>query len=155
MSQTNTKKETLIQGLILVAGLLLLALAVREHSSTSHLMHHGVRTQAKVIEVIEKRDKDRKTKADEKSRNYTPVFEFTDNSGKVLTAKGEETSSSQYSTGQTVEIIYDPSAPAAVRTTNFWGLHGTTVLFGVFGLVCLGTSIWFFMKRSRSKKTKS
>jgi hypothetical protein len=63
--QADPKKEMITQVLILLAGLFLMFLAFREHLSTSHLIHHGVKTQAKVIEVITKRDKDRDTKADE------------------------------------------------------------------------------------------
>jgi hypothetical protein len=69
-----------------------------------------------------------------------------------VTARGEETSSPKYSAGESVEIIYDPSAPAEVRTTNFWGFHGKTLLFGVFGLFCIGSAVWHFIKRSRTKK---
>ena len=119
--------EYLYYGMLVIA-MVLIYFAVKQYSSTTNLMEHGIKTKAEVIELIEVYDNDGNT--------YTPVFQFTDRTQTRITFKSEVSSSpAPYKVGDKVPIIYAQNTDER-RVVSFWGLYRWTII-----LLCIAAPL--------------
>ena len=112
---------------ILLVGLILLYFAWKKFKQSTHLLDHGIRTTATVIQ--------NKRHSDSDGVIYTPVFEFTDRNGQSVYFEGEISSNPPtYKVGQVQKIVYDPENENKAKTITFWGLYRWVIL--LFALAC-------------------
>lgn len=82
-----------------------------------------------------------------------PVIEFATTGGEIrrFTTSG----AGDYTKGQTVEVLYDASAPDKARVNVFTELWLGSLVLGAFGLLCLGIGIGTLLyERGRIKTGK-
>lgn len=80
-----------------------------------------------------------------------PVIEFATAAGEIrrFTTSG----AGDYTKGQVVEVLYDPSAPDKARVNVFIELWLGCLVLGAFGLLCLAIGIGTLLyERARRKK---
>lgn len=112
--------EYLYPGMLLIS-VVLIFFAIRQYRVTKDLMANGIKTTAKVIELIEDSDGDGDI-------HYSPVFEYTDWEGKVVTFTSKvSTSPSPYIVGDYEEIVYSKDNDTR-KVVSFWGLYRWTLI---------------------------
>ena len=110
----------------LYAGMLLLSVvmfyfAFQQYNASKSLMAEGIKTKAKVIDLIKKSSDDGYT--------YKPVFEYTDKANNLVSFKSEVSSSpALYRIGDTVNIVYSIDNEDR-KVVSFWGLYRWAIFF--------------------------
>lgn len=105
--------------MLLLSGVLIL-FAFRQYNISQNLMADGIKTKAKVTDLIEVRSDDGYT--------YKPVFEYTDRNNNLVTFKSSISSSpAPYSIGDKVNIVYDKHSDDR-KVISFWGLYRWTLI---------------------------
>ncbi len=100
---------------MLLISLGLIYFAVKHYNISKDLMANGIKTKAKVIELIEVSGDDGYT--------YKPVFEYTDREHNTVKFKSDISSSpSPYNVGDIVEIVYSKDNYEK-KIISFWGLY--------------------------------
>jgi hypothetical protein len=105
----------------------------------------GARAQGTVIEMIGSRDSDG-------DYSYKPVVEFRDAEGRRHEFTSNVSSSPpQHSTGESVEVIYDPASPNRAVIDSFLDRFLLPLIFGGLGTVfaAIGFGVLFARLRRR------
>jgi hypothetical protein len=111
--------EYLYYGMLLVS-LVLIYFALQQYNNTKSLIDNGIKTKAKVIDLIKIRSDDGYT--------YKPVFQFTNKKGTDITFKSEISSSpTPYKIGDKVHVIYSRNSEER-KIVSFWGLYRWTII---------------------------
>tara|TARA_R110002167_G_scaffold35569_10_gene113561 strand:+ start:2671 stop:3078 length:408 start_codon:yes stop_codon:yes gene_type:complete len=106
---------------LFIGGMTMLFFAYRSYNNTQKLLDTGIKTTAKVIELITVNDSDGDT--------YKPVFEFTDQGHNLRVFRSSVSSNPpSYRVGDLVKIVYDPLRQEDVKTITYWGLYRTTII---------------------------
>jgi len=109
----------LYNGMLLIS-IVLIYFAIKQYNNTRELITTGIKTTAKVIDLIEISGDDGYT--------YKPVFEFTDRAGAKITFKSTVSSSpAPYKIGDNVTIIYDNNGDEK-KVVSFWGLYRWAII---------------------------
>ena len=129
--------EYLYSGMLLSA-LILAYFAYKQYINTTELRQSGVKTTAKVIDLIEVSGDDGYT--------YKPVFQYTDRSQNVITFNSEISSKpASYKIGDKVKIIYSKNGDDR-KVVSFWGLYRWVVILLSIAsplLIIGGGYIWY------------
>lgn len=108
----------------LLGSIVLMYFAVKHYYVTKQLIDNGVKTKAKVIDLIEISGDDGYT--------YKPVFEYTDRTETKITFKSDVSSSPPaYRVGDLVSIIYSKKSDER-KVVSFWGLYRWTIILLCF-----------------------
>jgi len=106
---------------LFIGGLTLIYFAIKSYSTTNRLLENGIKTSAKVIDLIAISGDDGYT--------YKPVFEYTDKTNTKREFKSKISSSpAPYSIGEKVKIVYNPRNNKEVKVIGFWGLYRWTII---------------------------
>ncbi|MEN8125864.1 MAG: DUF3592 domain-containing protein [Bacteroidota bacterium] len=109
-----------LYGGMLLVSLVLIFFAIKQYSNSQKLISTGLKTKAKVIDLIEISGDDGYT--------YKPVFEYTDRVNNIITFNCEVSSSpARYKIGDIVNIVYDPNSDER-KVISFWGLYRWTII---------------------------
>lgn len=109
-----------LYGGILLISIVLIYFAIKQYDLTKELIDSGVKTKAKVIDLIEISGDDGYT--------YKPVFEYTDRAGSKIIFKSDVSSSpAPYKIGESVNIIYSKNDNNR-KVVSFWGLYRWTII---------------------------
>ncbi len=117
--------DYLYVGLFFIA-ITLVFYAYKNYTKTQQLIAKGVKTKAKVINLIEVRSDDGYT--------YKPVFEYTNKLDKVITFESSYSAKpAPYAIGDMVQIIYSKTNTDR-KVISFWGLYRWVVI-----LLCIAS----------------
>lgn len=106
--------EYLYIGMVLISAMLIY-FAIKQYKKTKDLLNNGIKTNAKVIDLI--------VVSDEDGYVYKPVFEYIDKANKMITFKSEIYSRpAPYNIGDNVDIMYSKNGDDR-RVVSFWGLY--------------------------------
>lgn len=106
-------------GMLFVSAILVY-FAVVQFNKTQNLLTDGVKTKAKVIDLIEISGEDGYT--------YKPVFEYTDKLKNIVQFQSEVSSSpAPYKIGVYVHIVYAKNSDDK-KVVSFWGLYRWSIL---------------------------
>ena len=126
----TTKKCFLCIGI----GSVLIFHAIRQFNHTLNLLNKGVRTDAKVVNLIYKSRKGKSV--------YTPIFEYKNKEGNIVRFKyNVSTDPPAFKKGQEVGLVYSQETDE-VKIESFWGLFrwSTIPLILASPLLTLGVS---------------
>ena len=129
-------------GLLFLLGTFIAYSAFVQYQKTQRLLVYGIRTTAKVIDLLVSHNDDGIT--------YKPVFEYTDRTRTVKTFESQVSSSpAPYAIGDTVKIIYNPKEKDDVKTVSFWGLFRWSVILSMIAapLLIIGGSYLLYLCR--------
>ncbi len=133
------KAVSIIKYVFSIVGLAMLIGAYFIYSNTQSFLTTAVTSNGTVTELIRSRSSD--------SVTYAPVVKFKTQDGQSI----EFTSSSgsnppSYSTGETVEVLYQIGAPNKARINGFFDLWGGAIILAGLGAVffIIGFSILIF-----------
>lgn len=105
---------------LLVISLGLIYLALDKYYTTKQLLNNGIKTKAKVIQLIPISSDDGYT--------YKPVFEYTDKTNTIKTFKsGVSSNPAPYKVGDMVTIVYSKIGEQR-RVISYWGLYRWTII---------------------------
>ena len=127
-------------GLLFLLGTFIAYSALVQYQKTQRLLVYGIRTTAKVIDLLVSHSEDGIT--------YKPVFEYTDRTRTVKTFESQVSSSpAPYAIGDTVKIIYNPKEKDDVKTVSFWGLFRWSVILSMIAapLLIIGGSYLLYL----------
>ncbi len=111
--------EYLYVGMLLISAVLIY-FAFKQYNVSQNLMTDGIKTKAKVIDLIKISDDDGYT--------YKPVFEYTDRNSNLVTFKSNVSSSpAPFSIGDKVNIVYSKNSNER-KVVSFWGLYRWTII---------------------------
>ncbi len=109
-----------LYGGMLVISVILIYFAIRHYNVTKNLLTDGIKTKAKVIDLIKITSDDGYT--------YKPVFEYKDKANNVVTFKSDVSSSpAPYDIGDTVNMVYAKNSDEK-KIISFWGLYRWTII---------------------------
>jgi hypothetical protein len=131
--------EYLYSGMLLIS-LVLIYFSVKQYSSSKELINNGIKTTAKVIDLIRISSDDGYT--------YKPVFEFTDRTNTLITFKSEVSSSpAPYKIGDQVNIVYSKESEDR-KIISFWGLYRWTIILLCIAapLIIIGGGYMFYSR---------
>lgn len=119
--------EYVYTGMLLVS-LMLIYFALKNYNSSKELLADGIKTRAKVIELIRVSSDDGYT--------YKPVFEYTDKLNNIVTFESSVSSNPpSYKIGDNVNIIYSRDSDER-KVVSFWGLYRWTTI-----LLCIASPL--------------
>ena len=123
------KAKNTILTLFLIIGLLFLGGAVWSLSSSLDLTKNGVAATGTIIDL----DVD---VSEDNSKTYFPIIEFTTQDNQQVEFRSSM-GSSRYrgSIGQHIEVLYDPINPRSAVIDSTFGVYGTSIITGIFGVV--------------------
>jgi len=105
---------------MLFSAIVLIYFAIKQYNGTNELLSSGIKTKAKIIDLIEIKGDD--------SYTYKPVFEYTGRANEKITFESEVSSSpAPYKVGDIVDIIYSKDGDER-KVVSFWGLYRWTVI---------------------------
>jgi len=111
--------DYLYVGMFLLS-VILIYYAVRNFNTTKQLMANGIKTKAKVIDLI--------AVSGDNGYTYKPVFEYTDKLDNQVTFESEYSSKpAQHQVGDYVNILYSKTSSTR-KTISFWGLYRWTII---------------------------
>ena len=132
------KMVEFIYGALLIAGLLLLYFANKNYISSKDLFNNGVKTKAKVIDLIKIRSDDGYT--------YKPVFEYTNRFDETVAFTSDISSSPPaYKVGATVMVVYSKEDTEERRIVSFWGLYRWSIILLCIASPLLIISVSYFL----------
>lgn len=139
------KSGWLFGGIFTPIGLLFAGIGLWLYSSDQDLASSGARATGTVIAITSYRDSDGDTM-------YRPVVEFTDAAGNRREFSSDiSSSSSEFSRGETVDVIYDPAQPENAIIDSFMERFFLPLIFGGLGSIfaLIGGGILFATIRRR------
>ncbi|WP_299189387.1 DUF3592 domain-containing protein [uncultured Aquimarina sp.] len=109
-----------LYGGMLVISVILIYFGIRHYNVTKNLLTDGIKTKAKVIDLIKITGDDGYT--------YKPVFEYKDKANNIVTFKSDVSSSpAPYDIGDTVNMVYAKNSDEK-KIISFWGLYRWTII---------------------------
>ena len=125
----NSKKAKLILRIIFLTGILELLGAIYLYSSTSEFLTKAKAVNGKVIELVAL------SSINNNSMTYSPVFQFTDQSGKTHTIQSASSSNPpSYEVGEEVKIFFNPENPNEAKLNEIFDLWGASIILGIVAL---------------------
>ncbi len=122
----------------LLGGFLMYS-AYNQYNKTELLLEKGIRTTAKVTQLIPYQSDDGTT--------YAPVFEFKDRQKNVHSFESTiKSRPAAYDIGQNIKIVYDGRNKTHVKTISFWGLYRWSIILGMIAspfLILGGSYLWY------------
>lgn len=121
-------------------GFLLVYLAYYQYDKTEKLLDNGIKTGARVIELI--------TQSDSDGNTYKPVFEYTDRSGlKRQFTSSVSSNPPAFLVGDRVELVYNPLNYDDAKVISYWGLYRGTIILLAFAFPFLIIGLGYFLYR--------
>jgi len=109
----------LYYGMFLIS-VILLFFAYKQYNTSQNLINSGIKTTAKVIDLIKTKDDD--------GYMYKPVFEYKDKNAKTIVFESPISSNpSPYKINDTVKIVYAADSDER-KIISFWGLYRWTII---------------------------
>jgi hypothetical protein len=137
MQSQSTQNPAAVLGRIgifvmLPIGLLLLAGALYDFSSTSTWLKRAVEVQGTVIRMLHVTDKDGDVL-------FKPVVRFSTADGKIVEFQSSISSRpAAYSVGQSVPVVYLPDEPGRAAIRGFLSLWMGSLVLGFIGAIFFG-----------------
>lgn len=129
----------LLYGFFFALGSFLMYGAYTQYQKTEMLLEKGIRTTAKVTELL--------TSSSSDGTTYAPVFEFKDRQKNAHTYTSTIYSRPPaYQVGEKVKIVYSPKDKTNVKTISFWGLYRGMVILAMVAsplLIIGGCYLWY------------
>lgn len=120
---------------LLVVSIVLLGLGVWSFKNNQAKIANGITVKAKVMGMEEGRSFQKVY--------YTPILQFTTRQGEVITTKLDMSGgSSDYSTGDEIEVMYLPEDPSVVMSNNWFMKYGLPLVFFAMGIICMAIVIY-------------
>lgn len=147
---------TLIGGIFAgVGSLLLIASAVMLYRDNSFATNAEV-ANGRVLTLERNVSRERRDGQSRTSITYTAIVEYTDQSGqRHEMAETIRTNPPRLSTGQEVQVLYDPANPAHAVVDDFWGRKGIVVIFGFLGAIFTVLGGTFLLVDYRRKRRRA
>lgn len=112
-------------------SLIFVGLGCFEFSISWKLVKTGIKTEARVVDIMEYTDRNG---ADKKQITYKSVFEYTDRSGSRVRFNGKGGAISPDKIGEIVKIIYLPNKKQE-KIDSFWGLYFDPLIWWAVALI--------------------
>tara|TARA_R110002051_G_scaffold325854_1_gene432233 strand:+ start:4352 stop:4765 length:414 start_codon:yes stop_codon:yes gene_type:complete len=111
--------EFIYKGMLFIS-LVLIYFAYKNWTESRELVIKGIKTTAKVVQLI--------TVTDNEGNTFRPVFQYTDTTNNKITFESEISSSpSAYNVGDNVHIVYSKSNNI-IKIISFWSLYRWSIL---------------------------
>ena len=108
----------------LLMSMVMIYFAYRHYVSTKVLLNDGIKTKAKVIDLI--------IVNGDNGYTYRPVFEYLDKKNNLISFESQVSSSPpKYRVGETVSVIYSKNSDER-KVVSYWGLYRWTILLLAF-----------------------
>lgn len=122
------KMITVIHGIILIVGLVLLVLGVQLFMSSRKFLETGVKTKATVIENIAVRSQG----SNHTYTMYAPLLEYEVKGKKKTYTPNARSNPPAYDIGDKVPIVYSAKNSQNVRIISYWGVYlGSNILLAI------------------------
>ena len=132
-----------LYGAFLFISLILIYFANYYYLKTKKLVESGVKTTAKVVEMI--------PVSGDNGYTYKPVFEFYDKSGELQTFKSNVSSSPPaYTVDQKIKIIFNANDISEVKVVSYWGLYRATIILLTIAMPFLIIGAGYFLYINKS-----
>ncbi len=109
-----------VYGALLSLALILMFFAVKEYSKSINLVRGGVKSTARVIELI--------TVSGDDGNTYKPVFEYKRGTSTQIFESKVSSNPPAYKIGEKVKVVYNPRKIDEVKVVSYWGLYRTTII---------------------------
>lgn len=119
---------------LLLLGLILILLGIRQFIINKRRVAEGVITMAKVTRMIE-------YPRQRFGPFYRPLVEFTTQKGQTVTVELENVEQPNYNIGDQIEVQYHPDKPNEVTTSAALPNNVAPLAFTAAGVVCLGIAL--------------
>jgi hypothetical protein len=106
--------------ILILAGLILLLLGMRQMKSGDAYVAHAVKAQGEVVALAEKRYIVTKGKA---HKAFYPVVRFTADGREMRFTSDMAGSQPEYKVGDKVEVVYDPADPSKAKINHPASTH--------------------------------
>lgn len=134
-------------GIILITGVIFNILAIRQYNKSVYLLENGIKTKAKVIEIIEVES--------DNGYTYKPKFEYIDENGKHrIYTNSVSTNPPSYQVGDTEDLVYNPNDYNDAKVVTFTGLYLFSLIMGISGSVMMIIGIVYFMAERRKNRNR-
>ena len=101
-------------------SVILIFFAYKQYNKSINLINSGIKTTAKVIDLIQVRGDDGYT--------YKPVYEYKDKNAKTIVFEsGISSSPAPHTIGDNVQIIYSTNSKER-KIVSYWGLYRWTII---------------------------
>jgi hypothetical protein len=118
--------------------------AYYQYQISQKLLENGVLTEATVVEFVENKS----TSGDSGGTSYAPVYEYIDDSNKIIRYKSPESSSFKFvDIGEKVELLYSKQTDQT-RINTTWGLYSFMIIFLFLGSAFLTIIIILLKKKN-------
>ncbi|MCH3884861.1 DUF3592 domain-containing protein [Tenacibaculum aquimarinum] len=122
---------------LLIIGFVLLYFANKQYTISRNLINNGVKTKAKVIDLLEISSDDGYT--------YKPVFEYLNRLDETVTFESAVSSSPPaYRIGDYATIVYSKQNNEERKIVSFWGLYRWPIILLCFASPLLIISLSYF-----------
>ena len=103
--------------------------AYYQYQVSQELLEVGILAEATVVDFIE----DKSSTGENKGTTYAPVYEYLDDSNKVVRYESNESSSFKFiDIGEKVELLYSKQINQT-RINTTWGLYSMMIIFLFLG----------------------
>lgn len=124
---------TIIHGILVLIGLILLVSGVRLFQSSRKFLETGIKTKATVIENIPVQSYDHT----QTYNLYAPLLEYDVKGKKETYTPSTRSNPPAYDIGEKVTIVYSQKNPKDVRIVSYWGIYIGSNIFLALGLPML------------------
>ncbi|TAL37268.1 MAG: DUF3592 domain-containing protein [Alphaproteobacteria bacterium] len=134
-------RRTLPWPLTLLIGIGILAAGCYLGSTVFHVVYHGTKAAAAVVDM---RGKQEKTGRHSRGTRYHAVLAFTDSQNRRVEFEDEKgfSSATQYRKGQSLPVLYLPADPVHTAVVDRgWELWWTTGICGIAGIALIGSAL--------------
>jgi len=110
-----------VYGVMLIIALIMIYFAYNSYTISQSLQANGIKSIAKVIELIRSSDSDG-------SSTYTPVFEYKRGTTTQIFKSSFSSYPPTYDVGDKVNVIYNPREIDEVKIVSYWGLYRMSII---------------------------
>jgi len=129
-------KNLFLCSVFLLIGSGAIYFAKKEYNTSKELVKTGIETKAEVVDILEVDDDDGG------GSTYKSVFEYTDQSNKLIRAKNNYSSNPPaQEMGEILEIVYIPNTKT-LRVNSFWGLYFSPIMLFLVGFIFGGIGLF-------------
>jgi uncharacterized protein DUF3592 len=150
------KTVSIVKFVMLLAGLVMLGVAVYLYHDTRSFLAGSVRAEGTVIDFQRTESLSHDNNHTYRSVSYHPVVQFTDGSGhRIEFTSGSGSNPPAYSRGDAVEVLYHASAPDKARLNGFMSLWFGPLLVGGLGVVFTALGAGMIVGLMRRKRLEA
>ena len=124
---------------LLIVGLLFLFFGIKFYVAQAEFKKSAVASTGKVIDVTTNKSKTG-------GLVYSPVISFTTAANEEVKFNANAYRNENYTIGESIEIIYDPTVPHKVYLNSNQGVYGGVMLLLAAGVVCIIGSVLLYIK---------